>query len=141
MNRRVLGRGRALVTFGAIVVLMACVLPWYTVGGERFGLTVRTENAFDGAGILVFIAAVALLALVLLPYAAGDQPLSVDRALSFSIVAGLGILGIALKVFQQIGYGPVAGMLPDRGPGMWLAALGMAIVVWGVTGIAAESRR
>ena len=117
------------------------MLPWYTAGGERFGLPLTTRNAFDGAGILVFIAGVALLALVLLPYAAGDQPLSVDRALSFSIVTGLGILGLALKVFQQLGYGDASGMFPDRAPGLWLAAVGMAIVAYGVTQIAATSDR
>nr|MBA2255245.1 hypothetical protein [Chloroflexota bacterium] len=97
MNRRVLGRGRALAAIGAIMTLVACVLPWYTTGGHPLGLPATSVNAFDGPGILVFIAAIAIVALILLPYAAGDQPLTVDRALSFAIVAGLGIVGLVLK--------------------------------------------
>jgi hypothetical protein len=141
VNRRVLGRGRALATIGAIGLLIACVLPWYTAGGARFELPVTTRNAFDGAGILVFIAAVAIIALVLLPYAAGDQPLAVDRALGFAIAAGLGIVGLVLKVVQQLGYGESSGMYPDRAPGLWLAGVALAIVVWGVSEIAAKRDR
>jgi hypothetical protein len=132
----VLGRGRALAAAGAILTLVACILPWYTTGGQALGLPATSVTAFDGPGILVFIAAIAIVALVLLPYAAGDQLLGVDRALSFAIVAGLGVLGLALKVVQQLGFGDTSGMFPDRAPGLWLAGLGLAIVVWGVSVLA-----
>jgi len=141
MNRRVLGRGRALAAIGAIMTLVACVLPWYTTGGHPLGLPPTSVNAFDGPGILVFIAAIAIVALILLPYAAGDQPLTVDRALSFAIVAGLGIVGLVLKVVLQLGYGEPTGMFPDRAPGLWLAGVGLAIVIWGVSVIASTTER
>ena len=41
---------------------------------------------FADKGIVVFICALAVLALVSLPYAAGDRPLGLDRALSYVIV-------------------------------------------------------
>lgn len=134
MNRRVLGRGRTLAAIGAIMALIGCVLPWYTTSGV--GLPATSVNAFDGAGILVFVAAIGIVALILLPYAAGDQRLGIDRTLSFAIVAGLGIIGLLLKIVQQLGIGAIEGMFPDRAIGLWIAGAGLAIVAWGVSEIA-----
>jgi hypothetical protein len=134
VNRRVLGRGRTLATIGAVLTLIGCVLPWYTTSGAA--LPARSINAFEGAGILVFISAIVIIALVLLPYAAGDQPLSLDRTLSFAIVATLGVIGLVLKIVQQLGIGPIEGMFPDRAVGLWVSAAGLAIVAWGVTELA-----
>jgi hypothetical protein len=134
VNRRVLGRGRALATIGAIVTLIGCVLPWYTTSGV--GLPSTSINGFDGPGILVFMAAIGIIALVLLPYAAGDQRLSLDRSLTFAIVAGLGVIGLLLKVFQQFGQFEARGMFPDRAVGLWVAAAGLALICWGTAEIA-----
>ena len=82
MNRRTIGRGRVIAGTGAVVTLVACFLPWYTVGGDG-GLPAISSNAFDGTGILVFLAAVGVLALIALPYAAGDQRLGIDRPAAF----------------------------------------------------------
>jgi len=128
-----------LAAMGAMVVLVACVLPWYTTSGV--GLPPTTRDAFDGAGIIVFAVALLVLTLIVLPYAAGDQPLGVDRPLSFALAAGLGVVGLGLRVIQQLGYGDPAGMYPDRAPGLWLAGLGLAIIAWGVTDIAAAKGR
>lgn len=138
MNRRVLGRGRALGAVGAALVLVACVLPWYTTSG--LGLPPISRNAFDGAGILVFSAALLLVTLIVLPYAAGDQLPGIDRPLAFGLIAGVAVLGLLLRVLQQLDYGDAVGMLPDRGPGLWLAAVGLGIVVVGVSEIATARR-
>ena len=50
------------------------------LGGD--GGLPATYNAFDGTGIVVFLAALATLALVALPYAAGDRPMAIDRGLA-----------------------------------------------------------
>ena len=83
MHRRPLGNGRRLALIGAIVLVVGCLLPWYTVGGNG-GLPELAMRAFDGTGIALFLAALATLALIALPYAAGDRPLGVDRGLSFA---------------------------------------------------------
>ncbi len=44
----------------------------------------RSATASTGAGILVFLVGIVALALVALPYAAGDRPLGLDRWLSFA---------------------------------------------------------
>ena len=43
-------------------------------------------NAFEGAGILVFFAGLATIALVTLPYAS-DRPVSIDRGISYVAIA------------------------------------------------------
>jgi hypothetical protein len=137
MNRRTIGRGRVIAGIGAILTLIACFLPWYTVGGEG-GLPALTSNAFDGPGILVFLAAVGILALIALPYAAGDQPLGIDRPAAFVFVVSVGIAGFVVRALQLIGLEALG--LPDRALGFWLAAVGLAIMAWGVTEVVGERR-
>ncbi len=73
LQRRPLGRGRLIASGSAILVLVGCALPWFRAGGAD-GIPPLQGNAFEGPGILVFLAALATLALAALPYAAGDQP-------------------------------------------------------------------
>jgi hypothetical protein len=86
MHRRPLGNGRRLALLGAVILLVGCVLPWYSVGGDG-GLPQIVLRAFDGTGIVSFFAALATLALVALPYAAGERPVSIDRGISYAILA------------------------------------------------------
>jgi hypothetical protein len=137
MNRRAFGRGRTIVVAGSVLTLVACFLPWYTVGGEA--LPARSSTAFDGAGIVVFVAAIALLALIALPYAAGDQPMPLDRPTAFGVVVAAGVLGLLLRAFQLAGLGALG--LPDRALGLWLAGIGLAIAAWGVAELVAEPPR
>lgn len=120
---------------GALLALLGCFLPWYRVGGDG-GLPPVSANAFEGAGILVFLAAVAVLALIALPYAAGDRPLIVDRPASFVLVASVGVAGLALRLLQL--WADHAIGLPDRALGLWLAAAGLAVIAWGVAEIVGE---
>jgi hypothetical protein len=120
MNRRTIGRGRVVAGSGAILTLIGCFLPWYTVGGDG-GLPALSSNAFDGPGILVFLAAVGILALIALPYAAGDQPLGIDRPAAFVLLVSLGIAGFAIRAIQLLQLGALG--LPDHALGFWLAAL------------------
>ena len=136
MNRRTFGRGRLLATLGGIATLVGCFLPWGRTGGA--GLPPLTTSGFDGAGIVVFIAAVVVLALITLPYAAGDEPIDVDRPLFFALALLLGIGGLVVRVAQLVDQG-VLGLL-DRSPGLWLAAIGLGLVVLGVSRLAQERR-
>ncbi|MFL5779251.1 MAG: hypothetical protein ACJ761_09940 [Chloroflexota bacterium] len=125
-HRRSLGRSHALAVVGAIVLLVACVLPWWRAGGGE-GIPAASGNAFESSGILVFLVAIATLALVALPYAAGDRPVALDRWLSYAILSAVGWIGIGLRVFQLALQEP-AVLLPDRAPGLWLAVVGMIII-------------
>ena len=140
MKRDARGRGRALLALGGVLALVGSFLPWYTIGGQA--LTPRSSNAFEGAGILVFVAAVLTLALVLLPYAVGEgRRLSIDRGATFAFAAGMGVLGIVLRVVQvqaQREDQSLTPFMPERALGLWIAGLGVALMVWGTVEVAAR---
>ncbi len=130
MHRRPLGRGRWLAALAAVVLLVACVLPWYTVGDGQ-GLTALSLDAFQGAGILVFITALATLALVALPYAT-ESPVAIDRTLSYVLLVALGFAGIVLRIVDALTSGlPLDGLRPDRAAGIWLATVALAVLARG----------
>jgi hypothetical protein len=137
MHRRPLGRGRQLAALAAIVIVVACLLPWWGFGGGD-GLPARSGNAFEGSGILVFFVALATVALLALPYAAGDVPVAIDRPLSFTILAVIGWLGLAIRAVDLWALGALG--LPDRAPGLWLAGLGLIVLSRAVYDIGRERR-
>jgi energy-converting hydrogenase Eha subunit A len=131
------GRGRLLVGIGAVAMLVGCFLPWYRVGGEA--LPAESGNAFEGAGIVVFVAAILLLALLALPYAAEERPMPLDRTSSFVILVVVAAAGLALRVWQLSGEQALG--LPDRALGLWVSAIGMVVAAWGAAEIFAEPPR
>ena len=126
MYRYPLGRGRWIAAAAAVVLLIGCVLPWYTAGGQVGGLPPVTGNAFESSGILVFLVALATLALVTLPYAAGDRPVGFDRWPPYLVLLVVGLLGVLLRAVDLMGRGVLG--LPDRSPGLWLVAVGLVLL-------------
>jgi hypothetical protein len=146
VHRRPLGSGRTLAALGALAVLVASVLPWYTAGGDPAGLPVIACNAFSGlcgnsGAIVVFVVALAVLALVALPYAAGDKPVALDRPLSFGLLAVLGLLAFGYAVLSFATQAELAGLRPDRAPGTWLAGIGLIIIARAAWTIGREPAR
>ena len=69
------------------------------------------------------------LALVALPYAAGERPVSIDRGISYAILAAAAVAGVVLFVFTSPGvFDALEGLLPDRAYGFWISALGAIIM-------------
>jgi hypothetical protein len=139
MHRFPLGRGRWLAGASAVVILIGCVLPWYTVGGTIGGLPPYTGNAFESSGILVFLAALSILALVALPYASGDRSVALDRWPPYLIILAVAILGLLIRLIDLTGRGVLG--LPDRSPGLWLVALGLIGLARATFEIAQTSER
>jgi hypothetical protein len=138
MNRRTIGRGRVVAGIGAILTLVGCFLPWVTGGGDG-GLPAISKNAFEnGIGILVFLAAIGILALIALPYAAGDRRLGIDRPAAFVLLVSIGIAGFATRAIQLVGLEALG--LPDRALGFWLSALGLVVMAWGAAEVVGERR-
>jgi hypothetical protein len=129
-HRRTLGRARWVAGIASLVLLIACVLPWYTAGGGT-GIPAISGNAFEGPGIVVFLVALATLALIALPYAAGDAPVAIDRWQSYAVLAIVGIAAYAVRLVQLVTSpaGP-SSLTPDRAPGLWLAGLALAALAW-----------
>jgi hypothetical protein len=125
--------GRLMAAGGAILILVASFLAWYTAGGDAGGLSPISCNAFDGrcgtaGGMLDFIIALLILGLVALPYAIGDRPVAVDRGLSFGLLTLLGWLALLYALFSFLTQGDLTGLRPDRAPGAWLALIGLIVL-------------
>ena len=131
MHRRPLGQGRTLAALGGVLLVVGSFLQWWRVGGGE-ALPTVSGNALEGAGILVFIAGVATLALVALPYALGDRPTGLDRSLSFGLLAILGWVGLVWRTVDLLTAGAFAFDEPvqvfTNAPGLWIAALGLVVL-------------
>ncbi|MCU0477932.1 MAG: hypothetical protein MUE92_04195 [Chloroflexi bacterium] len=125
LHRRPLGRGRLVAAISAVLILVGSALPWFRAGGSD-GIPPIQGNAFEGPGILVFLAALATLALVALPYAVGDRPFFLDRWWAYAVVALVAAGALLARVVAIASEaGGLAAMLPDRAPGLWLTAVGV----------------
>jgi hypothetical protein len=138
MHRRPLGAGRRLAGLAAIVIVAACFLPWWQTSSD-LGLPPRAGNAFDGSGVLVFFVALAIIALLALPYAAGDVPVGLDRPLSFLILTVVGWLALAVRVVD-LALANLDAVFPQRAYGLWIAALGLILLSRAVYNISRERR-
>jgi predicted membrane channel-forming protein YqfA (hemolysin III family) len=126
MHRRPLGAGRRLAGLASIVIIAACFLPWWQTSNE-LGLPPTGGNAFDGSGVIVFFVALAVIALLALPYAAGDVPVGLDRPLSFVILVIVGWIALAIRL-ANLALANLDAVFPQRAYGLWLAAVGLILL-------------
>ena len=131
MHRRPVGRARLLAAGGAAVIVVGCLVRWWTVGGCDGCLPESSGNAFDGMGIIVFVVALATIALVTLPYAT-DRPVGIDRWPAYALLAGLGWLALAivvidLAVIHAFAFSEPADVF-TKGPGLWVTGLGLLML-------------
>ena len=122
----------------SIVILAACFLPWWQTSSD-LGLPARSGNAFDGGGVIVFFVALAIIALLALPYAAGDVPVGLDRPLSFLILTIVGWIALAVRLID-LGLTSLDAILPTRAYGLWLAILGLILLSRAVYDMGRERR-
>ena len=131
MHRRPLGQGRTLAALGGALIVVGSILPWWQVGGDP-GLPAVSGNGLEGSGIIVFLVGVVTLSLVALPYAVGDRPTSIDRWTSYALLAIVGWIGFLWRAIDLFMRGAFAFDEPiqvfTNGPGLWIAALGLAIL-------------
>lgn len=131
MHRRPVGRARLLAAAGAAITLIGCVLPWWTVGGGPNQITQLSGNAFDSTGILVFVAALATIALVTLPYAR-ERPVRADRWSSYAVVVALAALAFLYRLLDLALSHALAFDAPSdvitRIPGLWITAIGLVVM-------------
>jgi hypothetical protein len=138
MHRRPLGAGRRLAAIASIIILVACFLPWWGTSAD-LGLPPRSGNAFDGSGVVVFFVALAVIALLALPYAAGDVPVGLDRTISFLILLVVGWIALAIRLIDLAATN-IEAIFPQRAYGLWLAAVGLAVLSRAVYDISREPR-
>jgi hypothetical protein len=138
MHRRPLGAGRRLAAIASIIILVACFLPWWGTSAD-LGLPPRSGNAFDGSGVVVFFVALAVIALLALPYAAGDVPVGLDRTISFLLLLVVGWIALAIRLIDLAATN-IEAIFPQRAYGLWLAAVGLAVLSRAVYDISREPR-
>jgi hypothetical protein len=127
MQSRALGGGRRLALVGAIILIVGCLLPWYTFGGSTAELPATTWSVLSNpAGLLVVLGGLGTLALIALPYAMRPRPVALDRGVVFAVLAGMSLAGVILWV--PTAAVNLVGLLPTGAPGFWLALLGAILL-------------
>jgi hypothetical protein len=126
-----------VVTIGAVVIVVACFLQWWQLGGGPGELAATSGIGITDSGFLLFIAAVVTILLIALPYMS-DGPVSIDRPVSYLLLLGVAVVAFAWRVVDMMTkglllyQGQTPPIQPLRGPGFWIAALGLMIMARGV---------
>ena len=103
MKRRALGRGRLLIVLGALITLVGLIPTWWVLGGT---VTIRQSgNGFTGVGIVIFLAALALLAVVTLPYARRDGKSTLDTPLVYVAIAAIAVGAFLWRAYEILQFG------------------------------------
>ena len=130
MHRRPVGRARLLAALAAVVIVAGCLLPWWAVGGSE-GLPPIGGNAFEGFGLVVFVVALATVALVTLPYAR-ERPVGADRWPAYAILAAAGWIAFAIRLLDLVALRAFQFDQPTdvltRGPGLWITGIGLVML-------------
>lgn len=126
------------------MLLGASVLQWWQLGGGPGELSANSGSGLtpmgdwaDGFGFLLFLAAVATLLLISLPYAA-EAPIAIDRPISYVLLLGVAFVAYCARIVSMLQNGLLlyTGQTPPiqplRGPGVWLAAIGLIVFARGV---------
>jgi hypothetical protein len=134
--RRGLGRGRSLIAIGSVLAVISMPLSWQKAGG--IVLPVSTEWGFSGSGIVMFLAALLMLALIVLPFTTETRRVSLDRPLVYAGLLIVAVGGLVAAVLDLLGEEEEYGLSPTDAPGLWLALVAMGVTSWGVLELLAE---
>jgi hypothetical protein len=139
MNSSTAGGGRVVVAAGAIILIAACFLQWWQMGGGPGLPELKDIGISDGRVLLIFLAATASLFLLTLPLAS-ESPVAIDHPLSFVVLLFVAAAGFVLRLVSFVQRPEAFPIPPLRGPGFWIAAVGLLVFARGVFEVA-ESRR
>ena len=140
MKPRGIGRARLVICAGALVIACGCFLPWWNVGGTVTEL--HSGNAFDSVlGMAVFVASLAILAVMVLPYASrgGYSPLDRRAVYLLLSIGALAAFGARLYQINAPDFGGLGG--PQATPGAWISGAGLIVLLLGVIDLFGEPPR
>ena len=135
-------RFRVLILLGSLAMIGSGFLPWWRAGGDSVAgvlVPAREGIGLEGAGVLIFGAAVAALVLLDIGYMRGRWGFVLDAPWVYLV---LGLVGAGALLYRgwelwSVGYVP----LPQQSPGLALAAVGVALMLYGAgTGFGAPRR-
>ena len=125
-------RFRVLVFLGALAMIGSGFLPWWRSGGDSVsGVRVPAQEGIglEGPGLVIYGTAILALVLLDIGYMRGRWGFILDSAW---VYLGLGLIGAAALLYRgwelwSVGYLP----LPQQSPGLAVAAVGVALVLYG----------
>lgn len=143
-------RGHWLVAIGAIVIVGSSMLQWWQIGGGPGELPQTAGTGIsDGRVFLMFLASVASLLLVTLPFAS-EKPIAIDHPLVYLAIFATLVFAYIWRLVDllKIVVAPCCSMTPtlmpwppQRGIGFWVAAVGLVLFSRGVFEVFEERRR
>jgi hypothetical protein len=125
-------RFRVLILLGALAMIGSGFLPWWRAGGDSVsGVLVPAEEGIglEGPGIVIFAAAVIALVLLDIGYMRGRWGFALDAPAAYLALGVVAAAALAYRGWElwSVGYVP----LPQQSPGLALAAVGVALVLYG----------
>jgi hypothetical protein len=135
-------RFRVLILLGALAMTGSGFLPWWRSGGDSVaGVLVPAQEGIglEGPGIVIFAAAVIALVLLDIGYMRGRWGFILDAPAAYLALGVVAAAALAYRGWElwSVGYLP----LPQQSPGLALAAVGVALVLYGAgSGLGAPRR-
>ena len=135
-------RFRWLILLGALAMIGSGFLPWWRSGGDSVsGVEVPAQQGIglEGPGVVIFAAAVLALVLLNIGYMRGRWGFFLDSPWVYLALGVLGAGALAYRGWElwSVGYLP----LPQQSPGLAVAAVGVAMLLYGAgTGFGAPRR-
>jgi len=125
-------RFRVLILLGALAMIGSGFLPWWRSGGDSVaGVQVPAQEGIglEGPGIVIFAAAVIALVLLDIGYMRGRWGFVLDAPAAYLALGVVATAALAYRGWElwSVGYLP----LPQQSPGLAVAAVGVALVLYG----------
>jgi hypothetical protein len=127
-------RFRLLILLGALAMVGSGFLPWWRAGGDSVGgvlVPAQEGIGLEGPGLIIFGVAIATLVLLDIGYMRGRWGFVLDAPFVYLL---LGLVAAASLLYRgwelwSVGYIP----LPQQSPGLALAAVGVALILFGAS--------
>lgn len=137
------GRFRLLVLLGALAMIGSGFLPWWWTGGQEISgvlLPALQGIGLQGPGLVIYGAAIAALLLLDIGYMRGRWGFVLDVPLTYLVIGLVATAALLYRGWElwSVGYLP----LPQSSPGLALATVGLALMLYGAgTGFGADRRQ
>ena len=125
-------RFRFLVLLGSLLMIASGFLPWWHSGGDGINgiqLPARTGIGLEGAGLAIYGAALVSLLLLDIGYMRGRWGFVLDAPAAYLTLGLVAAAALLYRVWElwSLDYLP----LPQRSPGLAVAAVGIATLLYG----------
>ena len=136
------GRFRLLILLGALAMIGSGFLPWWRTGGDTVSgveLPAHQGIGLEGPGLVIFGAAIVVLVVLDVGYMRGRWGFFLDAPWVYLLLGLIGGVALTYRGWQlwSVGYLP----LPQQSPGLALATVGVALVLYGAgTGFGVPKR-